>query len=85
MLDNVTFGYMAFITKLQNSFNGGGVPTITLPTKNSSEEKDCNSSGIKNTGPSESRDHEITYIAYIGITLSIIGLLITMTSICFFR
>jgi hypothetical protein len=36
-------------------------------------------------GIASSEPHEISYIAYIGITLSMIGLFITMTSICYFR
>lgn len=79
MVDNITFGYMEFITKLKNSYDG--VPTKT-PSGNSSGQGSTNFS-VK--GIASSEPHEISYIAYIGITLSMIGLLITMTSICYFR
>ncbi|XP_028393577.1 adhesion G protein-coupled receptor L4-like [Dendronephthya gigantea] len=84
IVENVTLNYMAFITKLRNAnSNGEGDETPTRsPSGNSSVEGSFNTS----VSPSEPKEpREISYIAYIGITLSMIGLLITMTSICFFR
>lgn len=82
MIKNIPYGYMAFITTLKNSNNGGGgVPTKT--TSGNSSAKGSTNFSVKGIASSES--HEISYIAYIGITLSMIGLFITMTSICYFR
>jgi hypothetical protein len=84
MVDNITQNYMSFITRLKNSHSGGdGNVATKAPPGNSSEQGSYNASMKTANPPSEPR--EISYIAYIGITLSMIGLFITMTSICYFR
>ena len=85
MVDNITNGYMSFITRLKNSHKDGDENVVTKsPPGNSSEQGSFNTS-TRPSVPREPREISLYIIAYIGITMSMIGLFITMTSICYFR